>query len=476
MFIEERTRSSRGRKLDPKVVEALRSVFHGELIQPGMPGYDEARKVWNGMIDRYPALIARCKDDSDVIQAVNFGRSLNLLVAVRGGGHNVAGFGTCDDGLVIDLSGMKKITVDLKSGTVQAQAGLTWGEFDRATQAHGLATTGGLVSTTGVSGFTLGGGIGWLMRKYGLALDNLLAVKIVTADGTRQSASATENSDLFWGIRGGGGNFGIVTEFTFQLHPIGPTIFGGAVLYGIDKARQVLRFHRQWTASMPDELTTQVAFLTAPPAPFVPPALVGAPMIAVAMCCAGEAEDGEMLAKPLLELTPPEINLLGPMPYLALQGMFDATAPRGALSYWKTQYLHELDDATIDMLIAQAAKMRSPMSAMHIHHLQGAVSRVPEGGTAFAHRDSPFLVNIIGIWTDPGHTDANVAWARDTWQALQPFSTGAEYLNFLGGDEGKPGLQAAYGDQKYARLVELKQRYDPTNLFRVNQNIPPMER
>ncbi len=310
------------------------------------------------------------------------------------------------------------------------------------------------------------------MRKHGLALDNLLSVEMVLADGRRLTASESENADLFWGVRGGGGNFGIVTEFTYRLHPVGPTIFGGALFHPIALAKELLEFYREWVRRLPDELTTLVALLTAPPAPFVPQPLQGSRMIAVAMCHCGALDEGAELVRPLREFAPPAIDLLGPHPYLGLQTMFDASAPRGLLSYWKTEYLSRLDDDAIGGLVDGAGRMRSALSAIHIHHAQGAVSRVRAGATAFSQRDAPFILNIIGGWLDPSETDANVAGVRETAQAMQPFATGAAYLNFLG-DEGEARLQAAYGPETHARLVELKNKYDPANVFRLNQNIQP---
>jgi FAD/FMN-containing dehydrogenase len=458
--------------LDESTLAKFKSGLRGELLDPRDVGYDEARKVWNGMIDKHPALIARCADADDVVQAVQFARSHDLQIAVRGGGHNVAGFGTCQDGIVIDLSPMKKIEVDSQAQIARAQGGLTWGEFDKATQQHALATTGGLVSTTGIAGFTTGGGIGWLMRKHGLALDNLLSVEMVLADGRCVTANQKENSDLFWGLRGGGGNFGIVTEFTYHLHRVGPTIFGGALFHPLERAEELLKFYREWTLTLPDELTTMVAFLTAPPAPFVPASLQGTKMIAMAMCHCGALEEGDELVRPLREFAPPAIDLLGPHPYLGLQTMFDASAPRGMYAYWKTEYLNKLDDGLIEGLVEDAGMMASPLSAIHIHHVQGVVSRMDAEATAFSNRDEPFILNIIGGWMDPTESDSHIAWVREAWQAVQPYSTGETYLNFLG-DEGEARIQAAYGAKKYQRLVELKNKYDPTNLFSLNQNIKP---
>ena len=458
--------------LAKEAIERLEKNLHGGLIRAQDKAYDDARRVWNGLIDKRPTLIAHCVDERDVIHAINFARDHHVLVAVRGGGHNVAGFGTCDDGMVIDLSGMKGVTVDPDARTARAQGGVTWGDFDKATQAHALATTGGFVTTTGIAGLTLGGGIGWLMRKHGLTVDNLLAVELVTADGRRVTANARENADLFWGVRGGGGNFGVVTDFTYRLHPVGPNVYAGAVFHPVAKARDLLRFYREWVRTQPDELTTLVAFLTAPPASFFPPHLQGASMVAVVLCYEGPAEQGEAVIKPLRDFAPPAVDLVGPMPYIALQGMFDEAVPKGILSYWKTEYLGALDDRAIDTLVEQAGRMGAPFSAVHIHHVEGAVSRVSEGATAFAHRDAPFILNIVGAWMNAAETDRHIAWAQEFSRAVQPYSTGSPYINFLG-DEGEERVKAAYGAGKYARLVELKNKYDPKNLFRLNQNIRP---
>lgn len=458
--------------LNETILAEFKSRLHGRLILPQDAEYDEARKVWNGMIDKHPALIARCANAEDVVRAVKFATSHHLLVAVRGGGHNVAGFGTCDDGIVIDLSLVKGIDIDIASHTGRAQGGLTWGEFDKATQEHGLATTGGLVSTTGIAGFTLGGGIGWLMRKHGLALDNLLSVEMVTANGQRVTANENENAELFWGVRGGGGNFGIVTEFTYRLHPVGPNIFGGAIFHPLAQAKELLRFYHEWVRTLPDEMTTMVALLTAPPAPFVPQPLQGTQMIAIALCHIGAMDQGAELVKPLREFALPAIDLLGPHPYIGLQGMFDASAPKGILSYWKTEYLRGLEDGAINMLVEQAGKMHSPFSAIHIHHVEGIVGRVQPDITAFGHRDAPFILNVIGAWMDATKSNSHIGWVRETWQAVQPYSTGAAYLNFLDKDDTQR-VKDAYGLAKYARLVALKNKYDPTNFFHLNQNISP---
>ncbi len=460
--------------IEKAIVEKFKAGLHGQLILPGEADYDEARKVWNGMINKRPKLIVRCVDETDVISAVNFARTQKLLVAVRGGGHNVAGFGTCDDGIVIDLSQMKKIEVDTVKRTARAQPGLTWGEFDKATQAHNLATTGGLVSTTGIAGFTLGGGFGWLVRKYGLTVDNLLSVNMVLANGQRLTASPSENADLFWGVCGGGGNFGIVTSFQYRLHNVGPDIYGGAAFYPVKKARELLKFYREWTPTMPNELSTMIAFITAPPEPFVPKELVGTPMIVLALCYAGPAEDAQLAIQPLRTFTQPEIDIIGMHPYLGLQTMFDASAPKGIHAYWKTENFSNLSDDAINVLVEQTEKMKSlsHFAAVHLHHWGGAVKRVDKDATAFAHRDANYVMNIIGLWMEQENADKHIAWTRNFSQAIQPYSMGQKYLNFLG-DEGADSVKAAYDEKMYGRLVALKNKYDPTNLFRLNQNIEP---
>ncbi len=461
-----------GQSFDSQARQDLRSQFKGELIYPEDDLYPEARKVWNGMIDRHPALVARCTCQADVIAALAFARTQHLTVAVRGGGHNVAGFGTCEDGLVIDLSPMKTVAVNSSAQTARAQAGALWRDFDQATLAQGLATTGGLVSETGIAGLTLGGGIGWLMRKHGLTIDNLLSVDMVLADGWALTANARENSDLFWGVRGGGGNFGIVTDFEFRLHPLEPIIYGGALFFPYEKAADLLRFLNRWLPTLPDELTAMVAFLFAPPAPFIPQDLQGQRMVAVALCHIGPLDQGLALVKPLRDFCTPVVDLVGPMPYLELQTLFDHSAPRGILSYWKTEYLPGLNDRVISTLVEYAGKMTSPFANIHIHHVEGAVNRVSSDATAFPHRDIHYILNIVGLWMDPTDTQNQIDWVRQFWQAIHPMAAGPSYINFMV-DEGLDKVQAAYGETNYQRLVELKKKYDPTNFFHLNQNIQP---
>lgn len=457
--------------LDEATIEQFRSSLHGTLLRPGDDGYDASRRVWNGMIDRKPALIARCTGVADVIAAVNFAREQNLLLAVRGGGHNVAGSAVCDGGLMIDLSPMQGIRVDPARQTARAQAGVTWGTFDRETQAFGLATTGGQVSTTGIAGLTLGGGVGWLMRKYGLVVDNLLSVDLVTAEGQFLTASATEHGDLFWGVRGGGGNFGVVTSFEYQLHPVGPIVVGGMMLYPAAQAKELLHIYREFAAAAPDDLATVVAFLSAPPAPFVPAHLHGAPMIAIAVCHSGSIEDGLRAVEPLRAAAPPTLDLIGPMPYAAVQQLFDAGVPFGLQVYLKSEHLADLSDEVIDTLIAYAATVTSPLTSVILFPLGGAVGRVAEDATAFSHRNVAYDYVIYALWTDPQEAERHIGWTREFADAMHRFSVGV-YVNEMG-NEGEERVRAAYRPATYDRLVALKNTYDPTNLFRLNQNIKP---
>jgi FAD/FMN-containing dehydrogenase len=442
-------------------IRQLRSDLHGALLQPADGLYDSARRVWNGMIDRHPALIVRCGDAEDVVTAVHFARTQDLLVAVRGGGHNVAGNAVCDGGMVIDLSPMKAVHVDATRRTARAQAGLTWGELDRATQAFGLATTGGEVSSTGIAGLTLGGGLGWLMGKHGLTCDNLLAVDVVTADGRRLTANRNENPDLFWGVRGGGGNFGIVTSFEYQLHPVG-TVLGGLLLYKQRQAREFLRVFRDVTAAAPDELTSIGALLTAAD---------GTPAVGIALCYCGPIAEGERLVAPLRRFGAPLVDQIRPLAYPELQSMLDATVPPGRLNYWKANFLRDLRDDAIDAIIEQAATIPSPYSSVLIEHVHGAVSRVGANETAVGTRTAPYSLGIYSVWTDPRETDEHVQWTRQFARVMEPFASGAVYVNYLG-DEGEQRVHAAYG-ANYERLTALKAKYDPTNFFRLNQNIRP---
>jgi FAD/FMN-containing dehydrogenase len=459
-------RSHSGVALAEETLAAFKATLRGELLCPGDSGYDAARKIWNAMIDKKPACIVRCAGVADVVNAVNFARTHDLLVAVRGGGHNVAGNAVCDDGLMIDLSPMKSVRVDAAARTARAEGGVTWSDFDHETQAFGLATTGGVIPTTGIAGLTLGGGIGWLMGSYGLSCDNLLAVDIVTADGQLRKASASENPELFWGIRGGGGNFGVVTSFEYRLHPV-HQVLGGLVIYPVDKAKEVLQFYRQFTHTAPDELVAFAALLTSPD---------GAPVVAIIVCYHGPLEAGEKVLQPLRAFGSPLVADLGPRPYTAQQRMLLEGFPAGLHNYWKSSFLQSLSDGAIDTMINRFRAVPSPTSSMAIEHISGAVSRVGDDNTAFNHRKSPYNFLIVGIWPNPVDNDAHIRWVRDTWDAMQPFAASAVYVNYLGqtADEGAERIKEAYGVAKYERLLELKKRYDPTNLFRLNQNINPL--
>lgn len=466
------TRLEQVKRFTPESIRDLRSRFHGILLQPGDQAYNIARRVWNGMIDRYPSLIAQCRDEDDVVNAINFARAHQVPVAVRGGGHNVAGFASVNDGLVIDLSPMRHIDVDANGRAAQAQPGATWGEFDHATLAYNLVTTGSLVSTTGIAGFTLGGGIGWLVRKLGLALDNLISARVISAKGERLNASAAENPDLFWGLRGGGGNFGVVTRFNYTLHPLSPSILGGALYYRLNKFHDVLQFYRRWAPGLPDELTTMAVFLTVPENYGFPLELVGSHLGAIAMCYAGPIERGETLVHSLRREILPDYDAVGPTSYNTLQGMFNYTAPDGIFSHWKTEYLNEINDAAIDTLISYANRVTSPLSAVYLHHVEGKVARSEPGQTAFTHRNARYLMNILGAWHHDHEPERHIAWVRDLARDIHPYSTGEVFLNFLG-DEGEQGVKAAYDPAAYDRLAHLKQHFDPSNLFQINHNIRP---
>ena len=458
--------------LDDAAFADLARHFRGALIGPGDPQYDAARAVWNGAIDRHPALIARCTGSADVRAAVRFARERDLLVAVRGGGHNVAGSAVCDGGLVIDLSPMKGLWVDPARRTARAQPGLLWGEFDREAQAFGLAAPGGIISHTGIAGLTLGGGLGWLMRRHGLAADNVLSADVVTADGDVLRASADENADLFWGLRGGGGNFGIVTSFEYRLHPVGPTVLAGVMLHPAAKAREVLRFYREFIESAPDELTTILVLRTAPPAPFFPSSVHGQPVVVIGACWAGPVEEGGRALAPLRRFGEPLVDLIRPTPYVSHQSLFDPTAPHGLGYYWKSEYVPSLGDALIETLAERAWGAPTPESYTIIFQLGGAVGREDPEASAFEDRRAGHAVNIDAVWSEPGRASACIEWTRGMWEALRPHSTGRVYVNFLG-EEGPDRVRAAYGEAKYERLRALKRRYDPTNFFRLNQNIQP---
>ena len=453
-------------------VGELSAAVRGRVIRPGDQDYDSSRAIWNGAHDRRPALIVKCAGTADVMKAVEFGCSQNLRIAVRGGSHSIAGFSTVDDGLVIDLSEMTAVSVDPARQRAVVQGGATWAEVDHETQAHGLAVTGGLVSTTGVGGFTLGGGIGWLLRKYGLACDNLISADLVTADAQLVHASAEENADLFWALRGGGGNFGIVTSFEFQLHAVGPTVLAGLLFFPAQDARRVVRGWRDLTAKAPDELTSLVNLTTAPPVPFLPEAVHGKPIVAIgAMHCGSPAEAEEVVA-PLRTLAEPIFDHLGPVPYVAMQQALDPLWTEGAQNYFTSALLDSLSDSAVDETLARWAAKRSPNSEIHIHHAGGAMARVAPDATSYSHRSSPYLVNVVARAVSPQGFDTEIAWARSARSALSAYGPDAMYVNFTG-DAEPDKVRASYPPATYRRLVQVKRRYDPTNVFRLNQNISP---
>jgi FAD/FMN-containing dehydrogenase len=457
--------------LDDALVGKIEGTFAGELIAPGHAHYERARRVWNGMVDRRPALIARCAGAEDVIAALAFAREHGLPVAVRGGGHNVAGNGVCDDGVVIDLSGLRDVVVDPQARTAVVGPGALLGELDRATQAHGLATPTGNVSMTGVAGLTLGGGLGWIARKYGPACDNLLSAKVVTAEGVRVTANADENPDLLWGLRGGGGNFGVVTSFEYRLHPVGPQVIAGGVLHAFSDAPEVFRFFADFVAGAPDALSVTASTFRASPGMPIAPELHGELVTMLAVCWVGDLAEGERALRPLRDFGRPLADLVAPMPYTALQSGSDASYPAGQQNYWKSHYVDEITDGVIATLLEHAPRMSSPQSSFYFQHLGGAISRPGIDTAAFGHRHAGFDFAILTVWQDPAEDAEHVAWAREFAAAMQPHATGV-YVNNLG-VEGADRVKAAYAPATYERLVALKNAYDPTNVLRLNQNITP---
>lgn len=446
-------------------VQDLKKQLGGELLRPGDEGYNAARSVWNASVDRHPALIAHCTGVADVIHSVNFARVNSLPVSVRGGGHNIAGSAVCDGGIMLDLSGMKSVRVDAASRTARAEPGLVWDEFDRETQEFGLATTGGTCSHTGIAGLTLGGGYGWLMRKYGLALDNVVSVDVVGAVGQLRKASSNENADLFFGVRGAHSNFGVVTSMEYRLHPVAPTVLAGMVLHPLEKAKDAMKFYHEFTSRAPDEMSAWAAFLTTPD---------GHPMFAILACYAGTVEAGEKVVQALKNFGPPAADMIGPIPYVKFQTLIDQSFPGGRYNYWKSHLLKDLNDDAIARLVEGFKGVASPYSSMLVAHLGGAMSRVRKEETAFSHRASPYDLVIMPMWTNPEESEKHIRWADDLWKAMQPFSSGGVYVNYVG-NEGEERVKAAYGTN-YEHLVALKNKYDPSNLFRFNQNIKPTTR
>jgi hypothetical protein len=457
--------------IDDASLSDLRISFRGPLIRPADAEYDERRRVWNGSIDRHPALIARCTGVADVMAAVRFARKHELLTAVRVGGHSFPGHSTCDGGIVIDLGLMKGTRIDPEGRIARAQAGLLLGELDHETQPFGLAVPAGIVTHTGIAGLTLGGGTGWIQRKYGLTIDNLLSVDLVTADGQFVQASERENADLFWGVRGGGGNFGIVTEFTYRLSPLGPQVLAGPLFWPMEQAPDVLRFYRDWIAGCSDDLMTVVVQRKAPAVPGMPPEKVGEPVIGVVACWAGPIEQGEQALKPLKAFGAPVLDLCRPKPFVVHQASFDPSFPHGQWYYVRSCDVAGLNDAIIDTMSDYGQRIESPITSVAAWQMGGAVARIGEGETAFNGRDADFTFNINGNTKSAEGFEAERQWARDYWSALAPFHTSV-YVNFLMA-EGEARIRQAYGEDKYKRLKALKTKYDPTNLFRLNQNIAP---
>ncbi|MFL5797278.1 MAG: FAD-binding oxidoreductase [Actinomycetota bacterium] len=454
----------------PKEMELLRGQVRGAVISPQDEGYDQARRVYNGMIDRRPAAVVRAANAGDVMAAVRLARQNGLELAVRGGGHSVPGFGTSDGGVVIDLSGMRGVRVDPAASTARAEGGATWGDFNAATHAFGLATTGGIISTTGVAGLTLGGGIGYLARGFGLSVDNLLSADVVTADGRFLTASERENEDLFWALRGGGGNFGVVTSLEFRLHPV-KEIYGGPMFFELSEVGNVLRFYREYIADAPGQMGVFPAFQIAPPLPFIPEDRHGDTLIAMVACWAGPIDEGEKALRPFHDVAPVVAEHVGPMPYPALNSAFDGLLPAGLQHYWKANFVKELTDEAITAHEVHGPEVPYVSSTMHIYPINGAVHEVAPDATAFGHRDANFATVIVGAWPDPAQNEANTKWVRDYYTATAPLSEEGGYVNFMAGDD-QDRIRANYGGN-YERLAGVKRKYDPDNLFHLNQNIEP---
>jgi FAD/FMN-containing dehydrogenase len=452
-------------------LEELKKGFQGEVILPGDRAYDDARTIWNAMIDKRPAVIARCAATADVVRAVSFARDNGLVLAVRGGGHNIAGNAICDDGLVVDLSRMKATEVDPTRRRATIEAGATLAELDAATQAHGLATPVGINSTTGIAGLTLGGGFGWLSRKYGMTIDNLTSVEVVTAAGRVLRASATEHPDLFWALRGGGGNFGVVTRFEFELHPVGPNVLSGLIVYSATEAKRVLQQYREFVAKAPDELAVWTVLRQAPPLPFLPERVHGTPIVALALIYAGEPAQGEALIAPLRKFGAPVGEMVGVQPYTAWQQAFDPLLTPGARNYWKSHNFATLQDGLFDAVLTALGTLPSPQCEIFIGALGGATMRPAPDAAAYPNRDARFVMNVHGRWETPAEDARGIAWARAFFNAAAAFADGSVYVNFMTADEGDR-VRAAYGPN-YARLAQVKRTYDPQNLFRMNQNIAP---
>ena len=457
--------------LNKDKIPEFSASLRGRIVQPDDADYDASRKVYNGMIDRHPRLIVYCRDVADVMTCVNFAREQSLLLAVRGGGHTGGGLGTCDEGLVIDLSGLKGIRVDVKANTVRVEGGCTWGDVDHATHAFGLATPSGIIGTTGVGGLTLGGGLGHLTRKCGLAVDNLLEADVVLADGTLVTASAEQHPELYWALRGGGGNFGVVTSFLFRAHAVS-TVVAGPTFWSLEQAGDVMRWYREFILSAPEDLNGFFAYLTVPAADPFPKELQGKKVCGVVWCYAGPADRADAVFKPIAEFGPPLMHGVQPMPYPALQGAFDGLYPKGDQWYWRADFVTELSDAAIAEHEKFGQQMPTPQSTMHMYPIDGAAHRVKSGDTAFSYREANWASVFAGVSGDPADVPAISAWSKNYWNALHPHSSGGAYVNMMMDDEGDDRIRASYRGN-YPRLAAAKRRYDPQNLFRVNQNIRP---
>ena len=470
--ITSRPAAARASVIDADTLDRLRAEMRGELLTPTSPGYDDARKIWNAMIERRPALIARCRGAADVVRVLRETLDLPLPVSVRGGGHNIAGNALADGGIVLDLSSMRSVHVNPKRRTARVEPGATLGDFDREAQTFGLATPLGINSTTGVAGLTLGGGYGWLSRLYGLTVDNLLSVDVVTSDGETVTASAEENGDLFWAVRGGGGNFGVVTSFEYRLHPVGPEVLAGLIVHPFDDAAELLRRYRDAVQGAPDALTAWVVMRKAPPLPFLPASVHGKEVVVIATCFAGRREDGERALRPLRAIGKPIADVVGPTPYVAWQTAFDPLLAPGARNYWKTHNFSTLHDDLADVLVKQVGRLPGPQCEIFLAHLGGAVSRLPDDSTAYMGRRAQFVMNVHARWDDASEDADLVGWAREVYQRTAPWAAAGAYVNFLTQDE-QERVRSAYGDN-YERLAVLKSRYDPANRLRVNGNIVPL--
>jgi FAD/FMN-containing dehydrogenase len=452
-------------------LQSFKAAFKGQLLTPDDPAYEDTRKVWNAMIDRRPGLIARCTGTADVVQAVRFARQYGLLNSVRGGGHNIAGLAVCEGGLMIDMSLLRGVWVDPTRQVAHAQAGCTLGDVDRETQLHGLAAVLGFVSATGIAGLTVGGGFGYLTRSHGWTCDNLVSMEVVTATGQVLRASGSENADLFWALRGGGGNFGIVTSFEYRLVPVGPEILGGAIAWRGEDARQVLGAFREFSAKAPRELTTVAVLRMAPPAPWLPKEVHGKPIIALFVCHSGKIEDGEALLAPLRKLGQPVADIVMRRPYTQMQSLLDATQPKGRRYYWKSHYLAGIDGRAIGLAAEHAGRIRSPHSAILLFQIQGALNDRPAGHSPAGNRNAAYVLNITGSWENAADDTVNVAWARDCFEATRSCSTGGTYINFLTEEEGRDRIEAAYSPADLERLATLKRKYDPDSLFRHTKRV-----